>query len=204
MVDPIPSFRAQPRLIRELWFVACRINTHLSQVWLLLAVIFVDFFLKLSIGCFLSSNSAVVSTLAGSFPIAAGFVNGVGTASSFSTPFYVAVDHRGVVIVSDFGNNAIRRISSPGLFSFFFFYFFYFLLYLFDFSDGAQSGNIVTTYGNTSPYTNPYGVTIVTNGVVFVADTLVNVVRRISTAGSFLLFQSKFFFFLSSELFPFL
>jgi len=44
----------------------------------------------------------------------AAFKDGVGTAASFHAPTALAVDAAGNVLVNDFGNGAIRKISSGG------------------------------------------------------------------------------------------
>jgi len=54
-----------------------------------------------------------VTTVAG-MPGLAGFVNGAGTAARFNQPRGIAVDHTGVVYVSDYNNNSIRKITPDG------------------------------------------------------------------------------------------
>ena len=63
--------------------------------------------------CCCGVPSAVVSTLAGS--TAAGSADGVGTSAQFSSPVGVSVDSSGNVIVADYLNNMIRKISPTGI-----------------------------------------------------------------------------------------
>ena len=53
-----------------------------------------------------------MSTLAGSG--AAAYADGSGTSASFYRPTGVAVDSSGFVLVADYYNNRIRKISSSG------------------------------------------------------------------------------------------
>ena len=57
--------------------------------------------------------SGVVTTLAGTG--SAGFVNGTGTAASFSTPLGVTVDASGNLFIADSGNHAIRKVTAGGV-----------------------------------------------------------------------------------------
>ena len=53
----------------------------------------------------------IVSTIAGSAP---GYLDGLGTEAKFNNPVGVAVLISGVIVVSDFGNNMVRSISTAG------------------------------------------------------------------------------------------
>src|ERR1700729_75230 len=54
-----------------------------------------------------------VSTLAGSGAV--GFANGAGTPASFNFPGGVVVDAAGNLFVTDWNNNAIRKITPGGM-----------------------------------------------------------------------------------------
>lgn len=107
-----------------------------------------------------------VSTLAGGKE---GFVDGLGTAAAFNTPSAIALDHLGNLYVADTGNHAIRRIA-PG-------------------------GAVTTLAGNGSPgyadgigraaqFNGPVGIAVDDAGIVYVADTYNDRIRRIAPDGT--------------------
>lgn len=113
------------------------------------------------------SPSGDVSTLAGSG--LADFADGVGVAASFKYPAGVAVDSNGSIYVADHQNHRIRKIS--------------------------QSGNVTTLAGNgTNAYADgvglaasffsPMGLTVDSNGYIYVADTYNLRIRKISPSGN--------------------
>ncbi len=103
------------------------------------------------------------STFAG-LPGAAGFVDGVGSAARFSSPWGLAVDAAGNVYVADSGNNAIRKITPDGTVS------------TFAGTTNAFASNVLLL--------KPLGVAVDASGAVYVADTSNQVIRRITAAGN--------------------
>ena len=108
-----------------------------------------------------------VSTLAGQ-ALSYGFVDGTGTAARFCYPSGVAVDSSGNVYVADTDNNAIRKIVA---------------------STGAVStlaGGLQTALGAdaiSEGFARPSGVAVDGSGNVYVADTLNNMIRKVTSAG---------------------
>jgi sugar lactone lactonase YvrE len=109
-------------------------------------------------------TGGVVTTLAGS---SAGSANGTGTNAGFTFPSGVAVDSAGNVFVADQLNHRIRRITPEGVVTTF---------------AGSTSGSTDGT-GTNASFNTPFGVAVDSAGNVFVADTVNNRIRRITSAG---------------------
>jgi len=109
-----------------------------------------------------------VSTLAGSRP---GFADGVGAAARFSYPSGIAVDSAGIVYVADTSNNAIRKIALDGTVSTFA-------------GDGVQIGGFANGIGTIARFDEPYGIAVDRAGVVYVADSNNNRIRKILPDGT--------------------
>jgi sugar lactone lactonase YvrE len=112
------------------------------------------------------SVAGVVSTLAGGRE---GFADGAGTAAAFNTPSALALDHEGNLYVADTGNHAVRRI--------------------------APDGTVTTIAGNGTPgfadgngtgarFNGPVGIAVDDAGIVYVADTYNDRIRRIARDGT--------------------
>lgn len=112
------------------------------------------------------SPSGAVTTLAGSG--AAGSADGTGVFASFASPYSVAVDTLGNVVVADSGNNRIRMIT-PGKVV----------------TTLAGSGSIGSRDGSgwAASFNSPNGVAIDGSGNVYVADMQGNVIRKMSPSG---------------------
>ena len=97
-----------------------------------------------------------------------GFADGVGLAAAFHTPSAIAFDHAGNLYVADTGNHAIRKT--------------------------ANDGTVTTLAGNGTPgdldgigraarFNGPVGLAVDDAGIVYVADTYNDRIRRIGHDG---------------------
>jgi sugar lactone lactonase YvrE len=107
-----------------------------------------------------------VSTLAGGKE---GFVDGLGAAAAFNTPSAIALDHLGNLYVADTGNHAIRRIAPGGAVTTL---------------AGNGSPGYVDGIGRAAQFNGPVGIAVDDAGIVYVADTYNDRIRRIGPDGT--------------------
>lgn len=107
-----------------------------------------------------------VSTLAGRRE---GFADGQGDEAKFSEPVDLAIDGDGILYVADRANNRIRRITPAG-----------------KVTTLAGSGSIgyLDGEGKSARFDGPEGVAIDKRGILYVADTDNNRIRRITPDGA--------------------
>jgi sugar lactone lactonase YvrE len=110
--------------------------------------------------------SGIVSTLAGSGAV--GSLNGQGSAASFNNPSNVAVDALGNVYVADTTNNLIRKISPVGVVT--------------NFAGSGAAGSADGPAGSAT-FNAPIGIAVDATGNVFVADSLGQLIRKITPDG---------------------
>ncbi len=106
----------------------------------------------------------MVTTLAGSVQ---GYENGSGANAKFSSPRGLTVDNQGNVYVTDSGNNIIRKISPTGEVSTF---------------AGSTSGYTDGT-GADAKFNSPEGITIDSQGNLYVTDSKNHKIRKITPTG---------------------
>lgn len=106
-----------------------------------------------------------VTTLAGGVE---GFADGTGAGAALHTPSGLAIDAGGNLYVADTGNHAVRKISPSGVVS-------------------TLAGDGVAGYrdgqGAAARFNGPVGVAVDAAGVVYVADTYNDRIRKITPDG---------------------
>ncbi len=115
------------------------------------------------------TTNGVVTTFAGQLG-GPGIANATGTNATFNTPSGLAFDGGGNLFVSDTGNNIIRKITSSGAVT--------------TFAGVAGGGGFLDGASGSALFNSPLGVTVATNGAVFVADSGNHCIRKISTGGT--------------------
>jgi sugar lactone lactonase YvrE len=113
------------------------------------------------------SSAGAVTTVAGSAGLAE-FANGTGSVVRFNHPVGVAVDSTGTLLVTDYENNAIRKITPAGEVSTF---------------AGNGTKGTVDGVGLAANFNRPYGIALGNSGTVYVTDHDNYTVRKITAAG---------------------
>ncbi|QTE24336.1 MBG domain-containing protein [Polaribacter cellanae] len=108
------------------------------------------------------SPTGQVTTIAGTG--ASGSNNGLGTSASFNQPRGIVVDASGNIFVADTQNHMIRKIDQSGQVT----------TYAGSTSNGNVDGN-----GTNASFSQPYGITIDSNGNLYVADYINHRIRKI-------------------------
>jgi hypothetical protein len=111
----------------------------------------------------LSGTNWVVTTLAGQ-PGTSGTNDGTNFTAQFAYPWGVAVDNAGNVYVTDGGNNTIRKVTPSGSVT---------TLAGLAGDSGSADGT-----GSAATFDFPQGVTVDTNGNVYVADNQNKTIRK--------------------------
>ena len=109
----------------------------------------------------------LVSTIAGNN--SPGSADGTGSAASFNSPAGITVDAIGNLYVTDAGNNTIRKITPGGTVT----------------TLAGTAGNSGRSggQGSAASFNTPVGITIDTNGDLFIGDVVNNIIREVSTNG---------------------
>ncbi|WP_027865172.1 NHL repeat-containing protein [Massilia alkalitolerans] len=98
-----------------------------------------------------------------------GFVDGKGTAAAFHTPSALAFDHEGNLYVADTGNHAIRKIAKDGTVT--------------TLAGNGTRGEL-DGIGRAAQFNGPVGLAVDDAGIVYVADTYNDRIRRIGRDGT--------------------
>jgi sugar lactone lactonase YvrE len=108
-----------------------------------------------------------VSTLAGSG--SAGFADGAGAAAQFRSPGWVAVDGEGSIIMTDYGNNRVRKITPDGTVSTL---------------AGSESEGFADGAGAAALFDGPRGVAVDGEGSIIIAEFYNKRLRKITPEGT--------------------
>jgi len=115
------------------------------------------------------TSAGVVTTLAGQTGVA-GSADGSGTAAQFRHPSGIAVDSAGVLYVADTDNDTVRKVTSAGAVT--------------TLAGLAGSAGSTDGTGSAARFSGPSGIVVDSSGNVYVADTLNDTIRKVSTAGA--------------------
>ncbi len=110
----------------------------------------------------------VVSTLAGAAG-SSGAADGTGGSAFFNTPYGLALDVGGDLVVADSGNHAVRRVTSGGVVS--------------TLAGTLGVSGSVNGTGTAASFNGLYGVAIDGSGNVYVADRGNHLIRKITSGG---------------------
>ncbi len=111
--------------------------------------------------------SLTVSTLAGTGT--PGSDNGAGNAATFNQPWGCAVGPDGSVYIADSYNNKIREIATDGTVT--------------TFAGTGTAGNN-DGLASSATFNTPYGITVDSNGNVYVSDLVTDNIRKITPDGN--------------------
>lgn len=105
--------------------------------------------------------AGVVSTFAGSTP---GYLDATGTAARFNSPYDLALDPAGAIVVADAGNHVIRHIAAAGEVT----------------TVAGTQGAVGTAdgLGSAARFSTPYGIEVAADGSVYIADLNNHTIRR--------------------------
>jgi streptogramin lyase len=108
------------------------------------------------------------TTLAG-LPGSGDYTDGTGSAARFNGPRGMAVDSTGNIYVGDTGNDTIRKVTPAGVVT----------------TLAGAPGNYggADGTGSDAQFFSPRGVAVDRAGIVYVADTYNNTIRKVSPAG---------------------
>ncbi len=112
--------------------------------------------------------AGVVTTLAG-LAGTFGSADGTGTSARFYAPLGAAVDSAGNVYVADSGNRTIRKITAAGVVT--------------TLAGTAGSGGSTDGTGTAARFQEPHGIAVDSNGNVYVSDSSLSNLRKITPAG---------------------
>jgi sugar lactone lactonase YvrE len=112
--------------------------------------------------------AGAVSTLAGTAGLS-GSTDGTGAAARFSSPVGITIDSTNNLYVGDIGNSTVRKITPAGVVS--------------TFAGTAGARGSTDGTGSAARFSYPSGISADGAGNLYVADSLNNTIRKITSAG---------------------
>lgn len=113
------------------------------------------------------TSNGIVSTFAG-IAGTPGFIDGQGLTAQFANPFGMTIDKDDNIIVADYGNNRIRKITPSGVVS----------------TIAGGSGGYADGIGTAAKFNGPVGVTVDVLNNIYVTDQNNNKIRKITPSGN--------------------
>ncbi|MBK7057752.1 MAG: hypothetical protein KBF99_07915 [Leptospiraceae bacterium] len=111
------------------------------------------------------TSSGDVTTFAGSGSYA--YTEGLAASAAFRSPLGVAIDTSGNLYIADSNNHRIRKISSGTVSTL----------------AGSGSSGSTDANGTSASFNTPSGIAIDTSGNLYVADTINNKIRKVTSGG---------------------
>lgn len=111
------------------------------------------------------TQAGVVTTLAGT-PGQAGNADGVGAAARFTFPHGLAIDNDGNLVVTDWGNHMIRKVTPGGVVT--------------TLAGSPGVGGVADGVGSAARFNGPQGVVVDASGDMWIADSWSHTIRRLS------------------------
>lgn len=113
------------------------------------------------------TSAGAVTTVAGSGTSQS--VDGSGTAASFGYPAAMAMDASGNIYVADSAGNTIRKIDTS--------------FNVTTIAGSAGVSGFTDGQGSAALFNTPNGIAVGSNGIIYVADTANNAIRRVTPGG---------------------
>lgn len=115
------------------------------------------------------STDAMVTTVAGTANLS-GFANGAGTTARFNSPQELALEPSGALVIADFGNHMLRRISTDGTVS--------------TLAGTPETPGTADGPATSAQFRSPLGVAVDSSGNAYAADWGNHTIRKIAPDGT--------------------
>jgi sugar lactone lactonase YvrE len=113
--------------------------------------------------------AGAVSTIAGS-PGQSGNADGTGSAARFTFPHGIATETNGNLIVSDWGNHTVRRVTPAGVVT--------------TLAGSPGVSGVADGVGAVARFSGPQGVAVDADGDIWITDSWNHTIRRLDSSGA--------------------